>query len=701
MSDVISLSIQGEIAVLKIKNPPVNALSAAVRTELVDTVETMTQGDEIKAIVIVGDGRCFSAGADISEFGTTPPADTPTLPETIATLENVNIPVVAGIHGFALGGGLEIALGAHYRITTPDAKLGLPEVDIGIIPGAGGTQRLPRLIGIKAAAHLVATAEKISGEEAMELGLVEIVTETDDMVSSAIAFAETLIDQEVGPRPTSMITDRIDSPDDAKEAVEEVRQSISRKVGGRQAPARGLDSVLNAASMSFEDGMKAEREIFLSLRDGPEARALRHLFKAEREAQRITDVPDVFSPPTIMSAGVVGLGTMGQGIALVLARAGIEVVAIEIDEDRLDNALDAIRAGLQDRVNRDRMSQEQMDDELARITGATDYAALADVDLVIEAALEDMDIKKRIFAELDAVCPPHAILSTNTSSLDIDEIASATGRADQIVGAHFFAPAQVMKLLEIVRGSATSPETAATMMSMAKKIGKVGVAVGNAFGFVGNRMYHRYTWQAYFMLQEGATPAQVDAAMQSFGFPLGCLSVGDISGLDVAWRVRQVQKEIGDITPDMPYPVIADRICEKGWFGRKTGRGWYRYDDGKKSDDPEVAELIKSVAEELGIAPQDMSEKEIQDRCVFALINEGARLLEKGIVSRASDIDVIWRYGYGFPTWRGGPMFMAEDMGLPAVFEKLESLAEKYGRAFEPAGIIGERIEAGKKTFTD
>lgn len=701
MSDVISLSIQGEIAVLKIENPPVNALSAAVRTELVDTVETMTQGDEIKAIVIVGDGRCFSAGADISEFGTTPPPDTPTLPETIATLENAKIPVIAGIHGFALGGGLEIALGAHYRIATPDAKLGLPEVDIGIIPGAGGTQRLPRLIGIKAAAHMIATAEKISGKEAMELGLVEIATETDDMESSAIAFAETLIDQGMGPRPTSMILDRIEAPDDALSSVEDVRQSIAKKVGGRQAPMRGLDSVLNAANLSFDDGMKAEREIFLELRDGPEARALRYLFQSERDAQKIADVPDGFKAPAIMSAGVVGLGTMGQGIALVLARAGIEVTAIEIDEGRLDNALDAIRSGLEDRVQRGRMSADQMDAELARITGATDYAALADVDLVIEAALEDMSIKKQIFAELDAICPPHAILSTNTSSLDIDEIASATGRPDKIVGAHFFAPAQVMKLLEIVRGSATSPETMAIMMSLTKKIGKVGVAVGNAFGFVGNRMYHRYTWQAYFMLQEGATPSEVDAAMQSFGFPLGCLSVGDISGLDVAWRVRQVQRDIGDITPDMPYPVIADAICEKGWFGRKTGRGWYRYDDGKKTDDPEVAELIKSVSDELGIAPQDMSEQDIQDRCVFALINEGARLLEKGVVSRASDIDVIWRYGYGFPIWRGGPMFMAEDMGLPAVFEKLDALAEKYGPAFEPADIIREQAEAGKSRFSD
>lgn len=701
MSDVISLQIEGEIALVKIENPPVNALSAAVRTELVDTIETMTEGDQIAAIVIVGEGRCFSAGADISEFGTEPPADTPTLPETIAALENAPIPVIAGIHGFALGGGLEIALGAHYRVATPDAKMGLPEVDIGIIPGAGGTQRLPRLIGIKDAARLVATGEKISGTQAAELGLVDIVTDTESIEASAMAFAETLIDQGIGPRPTSAIADRIDAPESAAEAIEDVRKSIAKRIGGRQAPLRALESILNAASMSFEDGMAAEREIFLGLRDGPEARALRHLFKAERDAQKIADAPDGFKAPAITSAGVVGLGTMGQGIALVLARAGIEVIAIEVDEDRLDSALDAIKSGLEDRVNRGRMSQDQMDAELSRITGATDYAALSDVDLVIEAALEDMDIKKQIFAELDTVCPPHAILTTNTSSLDIDDIASATKRPDKVAGAHFFAPAQVMKLLEIVRGNGTSPETAATMMALAKKIGKVGVAVGNAFGFVGNRMYHRYTWQAYFMLQEGASPAEVDAAMQSFGFPLGCLSVGDISGLDVAWRVRQVQKEIGDISPDIPYPVVADRICEKGWFGRKTGRGWYRYEDGKKSDDPEVADLIKSVTEELGIEPRQMSEQDIQDRCVFALINEGARLLEKGMVARASDIDVIWRYGYGFPIWRGGPMFMAEEMGLPTVLEKLEGLASEYGHAFEAANIIRERVADGKRTFSD
>lgn len=701
MSDVISLEIHGEIALVKIKNPPVNALSAAVRTELVDTIETMTEGDQIAAIVIIGDGRCFSAGADISEFGTEPPEGTPTLPETIATLENAPVPVIAGIHGFAFGGGLEIALGAHFRLATMDAKMGLPEVDIGIIPGAGGTQRLPRLIGVKEAARLVATGERVSGDKAAELGLIDIVTDKDNIEASAMAFAETLIDQGIGPRPTPLITDRIESVDDAATAVEDVRQSIAKRIGGRQAPLRALESVLNAASLSFDDGMAAEREIFLGLRDGPEARALRHLFKAERDAQKIADAPDGFKAPEITTAGVVGLGTMGQGIALVLARAGIEVIAIEVDEDRLDNALGAIKSGLEDRVKRGRMTQDQMDAELSRITGATEYAALADVDLVIEAALEDMDVKKQIFAELDSVCPPHAILSSNTSSLDIDEIAGATGRADRIVGAHFFAPAQVMKLLEIVRGSETSPETAATMMSLTKKIGKVGVAVGNAFGFVGNRMYHRYTWQAYFMLQEGKTPSEVDAAMQSFGFPLGCLSVGDISGLDVAWRVRQVQKEIGDITPDMPYPVIADRICEKGWFGRKTARGWYRYEDGKKTDDPDVAELIKSVADELGIEPREMSEEDIQDRCVFALINEGARLLEKGIVTRASDIDVIWRYGYGFPIWRGGPMFMAEDMGLPAVLEKLEELAKKYGPAFEPAGIIRQKVATGETTFSD
>lgn len=701
MSDVISLSIQGEIAVLKIENPPVNALSSAVRTELVDTIETMTQGDQIAAIVLVGDGRCFSAGADISEFGTTPPPGTPTLPETISTLENAPIPIVVGLHGFVLGGGLEIAMGAHYRIATPDTKLGLPEVDIGIIPGAGGTQRLPRLIGIKAAAHMVATAEKITGEEAAELGLVDIVTDTDDIEASTIAFAETLVDQGLGPRPTPMITDRIETPDEAKAAVEDVRASIAKKIGGRQAPARALDSVLNAASMSFEDGMAAEREIFLDLRDGPEARALRYLFKAERDAQKISDVPDGFKAPVITSAGVVGMGTMGQGIALVLARAGIEVIAIEIDEERLDSALDAIRSGLEDRVARDRMTQKQMDDELSRITGSTNYTALADADLVIEAALEDMSIKKQIFAELDAVCPSHTILATNTSSLDIDDIASATGRPDMVVGAHFFAPAQVMKLLEIVRGTQTSAETAATIMALAKRIGKVGVAVGNAFGFVGNRMYHRYTWQAYFMLQEGAAPSQVDQAMQAFGFPLGCLAVGDISGLDVAWQVRQVQRKIGDITADMPYPVIADKICEKGWFGRKTGRGWYNYADHKKSNDPEVAELIKSVANELDIEHRDITPQEIQDRCLFALINEGSRLLQNGIVSRASDIDVIWRYGYGFPIWRGGPMFIAEDIGLPAVLEKLEALASIHGPAFEVTDLIRDRVAKGKKTFAD
>jgi len=401
----------------------------------------------------------------------------------------------------------------------------------------------------------------------------------------------------------------------------------------------------------------------------------------------------------IATAGVIGLGTMGQGIALVLARAGIDVVGVEVEQARLDAGLKNLKTGLEDRVKRGRMSKEQMAEELSRISGATALSALSGVDLVIEAALEDMDIKKTIFAELDRVCPAHAILTSNTSSLDIDEIAAATSHPDKVAGAHFFAPAQVMKLLEIVRGNATSPETMATLLALSKRCGKVGVAVGNGPGFVANRMYHRYTWQAYFLLQEGALPQQVDQAMQEFGFPLGCLAVGDISGQDVAWHVRKGQIASGFIDLDKPYPIIADRMCENGWFGRKTGRGWYLYEDGERLPNPEANALIETVSAELGIARREISADEIRDRCLFALINEGARLLGLGMIDSAEDIDTVWRFGFGFPAAKTGPMHMAEEMGLEQVSKTLTRLHQKYGPWFEPAPLIAERVKDGKTTF--
>lgn len=402
----------------------------------------------------------------------------------------------------------------------------------------------------------------------------------------------------------------------------------------------------------------------------------------------------------ITRAGVVGFGTMGQGIALVLARAGIDVTAIEVEQTRLDAGLDNLRKGLEDRVKRGRMSEDDMNAELSRIKGATTIAALADTDLVIEAALEDMEIKKAIFSELDKVCPPHTILTTNTSSLDIDEIAVATSRPEKVAGAHFFAPAQVMKLLEIVRGAKSSPDTIATLLALSERIGKVGVAVGNAFGFVGNRMYHRYTWQAYFLLQEGAYPADVDQAMQDFGFALGCLAVGDISGQDVALAVRKAQKAAGEIDPDAPYPVVADRMCDKGWYGRKTGRGWYLYEDGARKPNPEANALIEQTSNDLGIERREISADEIRDRCLFALINEGARLLGSGMADSTEDIDKIWRFGYGFPKEKVGPMHMADQIGLKRVLEKLESLRDRGGPWFEPAPLIRERVAAGKNTFS-
>ena len=699
MRDPLAFKIENDIAIVRLCNPPVNALGAPVRKALIEAAKSFSRAD-VKAVVLLGDGRCFSAGADISEFGTEPPPGTPTLPDTIAAFENLNVPVIVALHGFAFGGALELAMGAHYRIAAAGTKLGLPEVDIGIIPGAGGTQRLPRLIGMKAAADMIANGTRIDAARALDLGLVDAISEMDNFEAAGIAFATRLVAEGAGPRPTSAREDRIESAADAAAILDEVRTGIAKKAKGRVAPLRALDALAAAAGGDFAAGMATERAIFLELRDGTEARAMRHLFKAERAAQKIDDAP-TDPPAEIHKAGVVGFGTMGQGIALVLARAGIQVTAVEIDPARLDAGLASLKKGLQDRVDRGRMSAPQMQAELDLIAGTTAMSDLADVDLVIEAALENMDVKTEIFRSLDGICQPGAILATNTSSLDLDTIAAATTRPDKVAGAHFFAPAQVMKLLEIVRGSATSGATAAALMTLAKRIGKVGVAVGNAFGFVGNRMYHRYTWQAYFLLQEGALPSDVDAAMQDFGFPLGCLAVGDISGLDVAWQVRKAQRAAGDLDPDALYPVVADRICEKGWFGRKTGRGWYDYADGKPAPDAEVTALIEAVSVELGIERRAISADEIRERCLFALINEGARLLGTGVAVRPGDIDVVWRYGYGFPVWRGGPMFMADEIGLADVLATLERLETAHGPAFSPAPLIIERAAAGKTTLAD
>ena len=699
MRDPLAFKIENDIAIVRLCNPPVNALGAPVRKALVEAAKSIS-GADVKAVVLLGDGRCFSAGADISEFGTEPPPGTPTLPKTIAALEELKVPVVAALHSFAFGGALELAMGAHYRIAAAGTKLGLPEVDIGIIPGAGGTQRLPRLIGMKAAADMIVNGTRIDTARAHDLGLIDEVSETDNFAEASVAFAVRLVAEGAGPRPTSARNDRIEDAKDAAAILDEVRTGITKKAKGRVAPLRALDALAAAAGGDFAAGMATERAIFLELRDGTEARAMRHLFKAERAAQKIYDAP-TDPPAEIHKAGVVGFGTMGQGIALVLARAGIQVTAVEIDPARLDAGLASLKKGLQDRVDRGRMSAPQMQAELDLIAGTTAMSDLADVDLVIEAALENMDVKTEIFRSLDGICQPGAILATNTSSLDLDTIAAATTRPDKVAGAHFFAPAQVMKLLEIVRGSATSGATAAALMTLAKRIGKVGVAVGNAFGFVGNRMYHRYTWQAYFLLQEGALPSDVDAAMQDFGFPLGCLAVGDISGLDVAWQVRKAQRAAGDLDPDALYPVVADRICEKGWFGRKTGRGWYDYADGKPAPDAEVTALIEAVSVELGIERRAISADEIRERCLFALINEGARLLGTGVAVRPGDIDVVWRYGYGFPVWRGGPMFMADEIGLADVLATLERLETAHGPAFSPAPLIIERAAAGKTTLAD
>ena len=695
MSDVVTVSNRNGVAIITLQNPPVNGLGFAVRTELEAALRTATDDDTVQALVITGDGKMFSGGADIREFGHPPPEGTPPLPKLIDTIEASDKPVIAAIHGVALGGGCEVTLGCHVRLATPDARVGLPEVTLGILPGAGGTQRMPRLVGVPAALDLIVNGKLVPAKQALALGIIDDIIE-GDIVDAAVAHARRMVSENLPIRRASALDDKVVEARSTPEVFDNFRKTMARRARGFEAPFACVDCVEAAVNLPFTEGIVTERARFRELVASDQSRAQRHAFFAERQVSKIPDVPK--STPTLPldTAAVIGCGTMGGGIAMNFANAGIPVTVFEVSQEALDKGLTTIRKNYAATVSKGRLSQSEMDQRLSLISTTVDYNDLTSVDVVVEAVFEDMALKKEVFGKLDTVCQPETILATNTSTLDVNEIAAATSRPSKVIGTHFFSPANVMKLMENVRGAQSSPETIATIMKLSKAIGKVGVLVGVCDGFVGNRMLYAYRRQSDFLLEEGALPAQIDKVIYDFGMPMGPYAMGDLAGLDVGWRIRQQQAATRP--PHLRYSTVADRVCELGRFGQKTGAGWFRYEDGSRTPipDPIVDELILKVSQENGLTRREVGDQEILERCMYPLVNEGAKILEEGLAQRASDIDVIWMYGYGFPRFRGGPMFWADLVGVQTIYDTMSRLHDEHGDWLKPAPLLKRIAEQGK-----
>ena len=689
MADGVTLTRDDNIGIITLDNPPVNGLSFAVRRGLADQVEAALSDDTIEAIVITGAGKMFCGGADIRQFGQTPPANAANLPAVINRIEDSSKPVVAAIHGVAAGGGLEVGLGCHYRLASTGTRLGLPEVTLGFVPGAGGTQRLPRLIGVQNALDVIVNGRLLPSERAQALGIVDEVVD-GDLLTRAVTFARGLVGQ---PDAVRKVSEREEGLEDARSnpaIFSDFRKKMARRARGFDAPYACVECIEYAVTLPFEAGLAKEREIFSSLVTSDQAKAQRHVFFAEREVAKIPDVPKDTPTLAVETAAVIGSGTMGGGIAMNFANAGLPVTVFEVSRDALDKGMATIRKNYAATVSKGRLAQAEMDRRMSLISPTLSYDDLAQADLVVEAVFEEMDLKKRIFGTLDATCKAEAILATNTSTLDVNEIATATNRPEKVIGTHFFSPANVMRLMENVRGQATSDETIATIMKLSKQLGKVGVLVGVCDGFVGNRMLFAYRRQAEFLLEEGVLPQQLDKAIYDFGMPMGPFQMSDLAGLDISWRVRK--SKAATRPAHLRYSPIADRICEMGRLGQKTGAGWYRYEDGSRAPipDPIIETLIVSVSEELGITRRPVSDDEIIPRCLYPLVNEGAKILEEGLAQRPSDIDVIWIYGYGFPRYRGGPMFWADLVGPKKIYETMKRLHDEHGDWLKPSSLLGE-----------
>jgi 3-hydroxyacyl-CoA dehydrogenase len=689
MGDTVRYALEGHIAVLTVNNPPVNALGLAVRVGLKEGIERAIADNGAEAIALVCEGRTFFAGADISEFGKPPVS--PILREVHEIMENCPKPIVAGIHGTALGGGLETALACHYRVAVPGARLGLPEVKLGILPGAGGTQRLPRLIGVDRAIDMICTGEPVSARKAREIGIVDAVVE-GDLRTATIDYAIRVV---VEDRPLAKVRDRDRLIVEAARRPEQFHEARQRYAGIKRnlmAPQHCISAIQAATEMNFEGGMRRERELFAELAASDQSKALQYFFFAERQANKIPDVPRGTPTREIATAAVIGAGTMGGGIAMNFANAGIPTVIVETSQEALDRGIGLVRRNYQNSARKDRISDDDVTRRMALLTPSLDLTDLAGADIIIEAVFEDMAIKKELFAKLDTIAKPGAILATNTSTLDIDEIAAQTSRPEDVIGLHFFSPANVMRLLEEVRGEKTSVEVIATCMALAKRIGKVPVLAGVCHGFIGNRMLHAYFNQAFALLYEGCQPQDVDKAIYDFGFAMGPFAMSDLAGLDISWRVR---KATGKTQP------IADRLCDMGRFGQKTQAGFYRYAESSRTPipDPQVAAIVEEEGLKLHETRRKIDAGEIVNRCILALVNEAAKILEEGIAMRASDIDVTYVYGYSFPVYRGGPMFWADRMGLDKVLEAIKGFhAAGHGNVWQPAPLI-ERLATEGGSF--
>ena len=682
---IVALERVGAIGVLTVNNPPVNALSHGVRSGLKTGLDASLADGAISAIVLICAGRTFVAGADITEFGK--PMKDPGLASIIETMENSPKPVIAAIHGTALGGGLELALACHYRVAVPAAKCGLPEVKLGILPGAGGTQRLPRVAGLALALDMITSGEPIAAKQARDAGLVDELI-TGDLKAGAIAFAEKVVRERQPLKRIRDMSDKLRVPE--PDYFKNYKSTLAKRRRGLEAPLACVDAVEAAATLPFDQGLKRERELFTRLLSGEQSKAQRYFFFAEREANKIPDVPADTTVKTIRTAAVIGAGTMGGGIAMNFANVGIPVTVVEATQAALDRGIGLVRRNYEISASRGGMAADEVDKRMALISGTTEYAAIADADLVIEAVFEDMALKKEVFGKLDAIAKPDAILATNTSTLDVNVIAAATKRAESVIGLHFFSPANVMRLLEIVRGAKTSKPVIASSMALAKTIRKVPALVGVCDGFVGNRMLAQRGREAERLLIEGALPHQVDKVLTDFGFPMGPFAMGDLAGLDVGWRVRQAR---GTKAP------IADALYEAGRLGQKTSAGYYHYEPGSRAPlpDPEVERIIVEVSKRLGVTRKPIAEAEILERLVYPMINEGAKILEERMALRASDIDVIWVYGYGWPIYRGGPMHYADSVGLKKIAERLGEFAGRFNEpALKPAALLQQLAHEGR-----
>ncbi|MGA0597941.1 3-hydroxyacyl-CoA dehydrogenase NAD-binding domain-containing protein [Enterovirga sp. CN4-39] len=686
-SGVTDLKVEDGIAVVTVNSPPVNALGAAVRDGVSARMREAAADPAVKAVVLICEGRTFFAGADITEFGK-PPKGVP-LGELVTQIEDMPKPVVAAIHGTALGGGLETALGCHYRVAVPSARVGLPEVKLGLIPGAGGTQRLPRVVGAERALEMITSGEHVPAPKAKESGLVDELAPEGDLRQAAVDFAKRLVADGKGPRKVRELSDRTASARGKPEIFADFAKANARKFRGFEAPAACIEAVKAAVELPFDQGLARERELFLGLIDGTQSKAQRYVFFAEREVRKIPDLPDDTPTKPVNSVGIIGAGTMGGGIAMNFLNACIPVTIVEMKQEALDRGLSIIRKNYEATAAKGRLKPEDVEKRMSLIKGSLDFNELSKPDLIIEAVFEDMNIKKEVFARLDKIAKPGAILASNTSYLNVDEIASVTSRPESVIGMHFFSPANVMKLLEVVRAEKASKDVVATAVKLAPKIGKIGVLVGVCYGFVGNRMLAERQREANRLVEEGAMPWDVDRVLYDFGLPMGPFAMSDLAGLDIGWS-RETSK--GE--------TLREKLCEMDRRGQKTGAGFYDYDSSRKATpSPIVEQMVLDHSKQKGITRRQISDSEILERLVYPMINEGAKILEEGKAIRASDIDMVWINGYGWPVYRGGPMFYADTVGLRNVLARMEQWERELGPEFKPSELLRRKAEAGE-TFT-